>query len=44
VHVHPDVARLLLHAADGRVALITDAMAAAGSADGTYKLGSLDVW
>jgi N-acetylglucosamine-6-phosphate deacetylase len=43
VHVHPDVARLLLHAADGRVALITDAMAAAGSADGTYKLGSLDV-
>ncbi len=43
VHVHPDVARLLLDAADGRVALITDAMAAAGSADGTYKLGSLDV-
>src|SRR5258708_30145121 len=33
-HVHPDVARLLLDAADGRVALITDAMAAAGSADG----------
>jgi N-acetylglucosamine-6-phosphate deacetylase len=43
VHVHPDVARLLLEAADGRVALITDAMAAAGSGDGTYKLGSLDV-
>ena len=43
VHVHPDVARLLLDAADGRVALITDAMAAAGSADGAYKLGSLDV-
>jgi N-acetylglucosamine-6-phosphate deacetylase len=43
VHVHPDVARLLLDAAGGRVALITDAMAAAGSADGTYKLGSLDV-
>ena len=43
VHVHPDVARLLLGAADGRVALITDAMAAAGSADGTYRLGSLDV-
>ena len=43
VHVHPDVARLLLDAADGRVALITDAMAAAGSADGIYKLGSLDV-
>ncbi|HEX3964009.1 MAG TPA: N-acetylglucosamine-6-phosphate deacetylase [Trebonia sp.] len=42
VHVHPDVARLLLDAADGRVALVTDAMAAAGSGDGTYKLGSLD--
>jgi N-acetylglucosamine-6-phosphate deacetylase len=43
VHVHPDVARLLLDAADGRVALITDAMAAAGAADGTYRLGSLEV-
>lgn len=43
VHVHPDVARLLLDAADGRVALITDAMAATGAADGTYKLGSLEV-
>ncbi|MCW2935410.1 MAG: nagA [Actinomycetia bacterium] len=43
VHVHPDVARLLLEAADGRVALVSDAMAAAGSGDGTYKLGSLDV-
>jgi N-acetylglucosamine-6-phosphate deacetylase len=43
VHVHPDVARLLLDAADGRVALITDAMAAAGSTDGVYRLGSLDV-
>jgi N-acetylglucosamine-6-phosphate deacetylase len=43
VHVHPDVARLLLEAAPGRVALVTDAMAAAGAADGTYRLGSLDV-
>jgi N-acetylglucosamine-6-phosphate deacetylase len=43
VHVHPDVARLLVDAAPGRVALITDAMAAAGAADGTYRLGSLDV-
>lgn len=42
VHVHPDVARLLLDAAGGRVALITDAMAAAGAADGAYRLGSLD--
>jgi N-acetylglucosamine-6-phosphate deacetylase len=43
VHVHPDVARLLLEAAGGRVARITDAMAAAGAADGAYRLGSLDV-
>jgi N-acetylglucosamine-6-phosphate deacetylase len=43
VHVHPDVARLLLDAAAGRVALITDAMAAAGAADGSYRIGSLDV-
>ena len=43
VHVHPDVARLLLDCAAGRVALITDAMAAAGADDGPYKLGSLEV-
>ena len=43
VHVHPDVARLLLEAAPGRVALISDAMAAAGAADGAYQLGSLNV-
>jgi len=43
VHVAPSVASLLLRAAPGRVALITDAMAAAGSADGRYRLGALDV-
>ncbi|MET0725666.1 MAG: N-acetylglucosamine-6-phosphate deacetylase [Leifsonia sp.] len=43
VHVHPDVARLAFRAAPGRIALITDAMAAAGAADGTYELGSLEV-
>ncbi|MBP1302570.1 N-acetylglucosamine-6-phosphate deacetylase [Curtobacterium sp. 1310] len=43
VHVHPAVARVLLRAAPGRVALITDAMAAAGSPDGSYALGSLTV-
>lgn len=43
VHVAPSVARTLFRAAPGRIALITDAMAAAGSADGTYRLGSLDV-
>ena len=42
-HVHSDVARLLVEQAPGRVALITDAMAAAGAADGDYRLGSLNV-
>jgi N-acetylglucosamine-6-phosphate deacetylase len=41
--VHPDVARLVFEQAPGRVALITDAMAAAGSSDGRYLLGSLEV-
>ncbi|ROS69048.1 N-acetylglucosamine-6-phosphate deacetylase [Curtobacterium sp. PhB172] len=43
VHVHPVVADTLLRAAPGRVSLITDAMGAAGAADGSYRLGSLDV-
>lgn len=43
VHVHPDVVRLAFSGAPGRVALITDAMAAAGAADGEYLLGSLEV-
>jgi N-acetylglucosamine-6-phosphate deacetylase len=43
IHVHPDVAGMLFAAAPDRVALITDAMAAAGSADGDYALGSLNV-
>ena len=43
VHVHPDVVRLAFSGAPGRVALITDAMAAAGAADGRDVLGSLAV-
>ncbi|MFI8631044.1 N-acetylglucosamine-6-phosphate deacetylase [Microbacterium sp. NPDC077663] len=43
VHVHPDVIRIIFAAAPGRVALVTDAMAAAGATDGTYRLGSLSV-
>ncbi|MEV1131511.1 N-acetylglucosamine-6-phosphate deacetylase [Agromyces sp. NPDC049794] len=43
VHVHPDVVRLAFSGAPGRVALVTDAMAAAGAADGEYLLGSLQV-
>jgi len=42
-HVHPDVMRVVFAGAPGRVALITDAMAAAGSADGAYTLGGLAV-
>jgi N-acetylglucosamine-6-phosphate deacetylase len=42
-HVHPDVARIALREAPGRVALVTDAMAAAGAADGDYALGELNV-
>ncbi|HEU5222392.1 MAG TPA: N-acetylglucosamine-6-phosphate deacetylase [Candidatus Lumbricidophila sp.] len=43
VHVHPSVVRMAFDAAPGRVALVTDAMAAAGSADGRYILGTLEV-
>ncbi|MEL4320666.1 N-acetylglucosamine-6-phosphate deacetylase [Leifsonia sp. YIM 134122] len=43
VHVRPEVAALAFAAAPGRIALITDAMAATGSGDGHYELGSLDV-
>lgn len=43
VHLHPDILRIVFAAAPGRVALVTDAMAAAGSADGEYLLGALRV-
>jgi len=43
VHVHPDVIALAFAQAPGRIALITDAMAAAGAADGHYELGGLSV-
>ncbi|MCD1267681.1 N-acetylglucosamine-6-phosphate deacetylase [Microbacterium sp. MEC084] len=43
VHVHPEVVSMAFSSAPGRIALITDAMAAAGAADGDYILGSLAV-
>lgn len=43
VHVHPAVAQMIFRAAPHRVALVTDAMAAAGGDDGYYQLGSLNV-
>lgn len=43
VHLDPHVVRLLFDSAPGRVALVTDAMAAAGGADGHYDLGAVSV-
>lgn len=43
VHVHGPMVRAAFALAPGRVALVTDAMAAAGCADGPYRLGSLAV-
>jgi N-acetylglucosamine-6-phosphate deacetylase len=43
VHLHPDVVRIAFNAAPGRIALVTDAMAAAGAEDGEYRLGPLAV-
>lgn len=42
-HVHPRVAAMLFAAAPGRVALVSDAMAAAAGHDGRYSLGDLVV-
>jgi N-acetylglucosamine-6-phosphate deacetylase len=44
VHLHDTVIRLVARAVGpGRLVLITDAMAAAGMADGRYQLGSVQV-
>lgn len=44
LHVHPSVVSLMFAAAGAhRVALITDAMVAAGMGDGEYRLGALTV-
>ncbi|GAA3733344.1 N-acetylglucosamine-6-phosphate deacetylase [Leifsonia bigeumensis] len=43
LHVHPDVAGMVFRGAPGRIALVTDAMAAAGASDGDYPLGTLNV-
>jgi N-acetylglucosamine-6-phosphate deacetylase len=42
-HVHPVVAGLLLAGSPGRVALVSDAMAAAGGPDGGYRLAGREV-
>lgn len=44
VHLDPEIVRMVFDlVGPGSVALITDAMAAAGMSDGHYTLGSLDV-
>ena len=43
IHVNPTLIRTLFSVVPERIVLVTDAMAAAGSASGRYRLGSLDV-
>jgi N-acetylglucosamine-6-phosphate deacetylase len=44
VHLHPALYRdVTANVGPDRVSLVTDAMAAAGMADGAYRLGALDV-
>jgi len=42
VHLADDTARLVWQTAAGRVALVTDAIAAAGAGDGSYTLAGID--
>ncbi|MDT4919114.1 MAG: N-acetylglucosamine-6-phosphate deacetylase, partial [Pseudonocardiales bacterium] len=43
VHVHDAITRLVGRSQDGRVALVTDAVSAAGAGDGTYTLGDREI-
>lgn len=43
VHVRQELIGMLYRLAPGRVALVSDAMAAAGAGDGKYRIGDLDV-
>ena len=43
VHLAPETVRVALNAAAGRVALVTDAIAAAGAGDGAWRLGAVEV-
>ena len=43
VHVSDEILREVLASGDQRTILITDSMSAAGGADGSYSIGSLDV-
>ncbi|MBA3841338.1 MAG: N-acetylglucosamine-6-phosphate deacetylase [Actinobacteria bacterium] len=43
IHLAPETAIVAWRAAAGRLALVTDAITAAGVADGSYSLGNIDV-
>jgi len=43
IHLDPEIVRLVWKVAAGRVALVTDAVAAAGQGDGDYRLGAVDI-
>jgi N-acetylglucosamine-6-phosphate deacetylase len=43
VHLADDTARVVWRAAAGRVALVTDAVAAAGAGEGLYRLGAVEL-
>jgi N-acetylglucosamine-6-phosphate deacetylase len=43
VHLADDTAKLVWNVASGRVALVTDAVSAAGVGDGCYRLGGVEV-
>lgn len=41
-HLYDEIVKMVIEKAKDRILLITDAMAAAGSADGNYKIGDLE--
>jgi N-acetylglucosamine-6-phosphate deacetylase len=43
VHMHDAITRLVGRSQEGRVALVTDAVSAAGAGDGSYTLGDRDI-
>jgi N-acetylglucosamine-6-phosphate deacetylase len=43
IHLAPETAQVVWRAAGGRLALVTDAITAAGLSDGSFSFGSLDV-
>lgn len=43
VHLHPDVVRIVLQAANGRAMLVTDAVPAAGTDDSAIRIGNQNI-